>query len=45
MLKNLLNYFAKIEQLKIEFEQKNLIKIKKASLLGKINRNNEVKNF
>ena len=39
--KKILNYFAKIEQLKIEFEQKNLIKIKKALYLIKINRNNE----
>ena len=39
--KKILNYFAKIEQLKIEFEQKNLIKIKKALYLIKINKNNE----
>ena len=31
----------KIEQLKIELEQKNLIKIKKALYLIKINKNNE----
>ncbi len=39
--KKILNYFEKIEQLKIELEQKNLIKIKKALYLIKINKNNE----
>lgn len=39
--KKIINYFEKIEELKIELEQKNLVKIKKALYLIKINKNNE----
>ena len=39
--KKILNYFEKIEELKIEMEQKNLIKIKKALYLIKINKTDE----
>ena len=37
----IINYFEKIEELKIELEQKNLVKIKKVLYLIKINKNNE----